>query len=347
MLTTNQHHAALRVMPAKKNQPFVIVLRLPNWVGDVCMSLPCVQWLADSGHEMVIYGRPWAQPLMAQFQPRAFVALSGRFSEDLQTVKQARLSQSGESRGLILPDSLSSAAIFRLAGVPSLGYRHDGRSLLLRWPVGKPSPQWHASHKWWHLIKQAAQQWQLPPPDSEPPGVLLKPAQHDEQAATDLMRAEGLTPGHFVLVAPTATGLHKGQVKVWPHFEALTQSLQAAGHRVIACPPASEQEQVRLTTPSAQRVGPLSLTGLAALAKQASLVLCNDSGVSHLAATVRARQITLFGVTDPKITAPLSTDATVLGSLGHWPDLNTVLDAALDRLTRPSPSKQLAHEQPT
>lgn len=346
MLITNEHHAASRVMSSQKNQPFTIALRLPNWVGDVCMSLPCVQWLANCGHDMVIYGRPWAQPLVAQFKPKAFVPLSGQFGKDLKATQAAQHSQHKADRGIILPDSLSSAAIFRLAGIPSLGYRHDGRSLLLQWPVTKTSPQWHAAHKWWHLIKQAAQQWQLPPPGAEPSQALITPPPLDEQVALDLMRAEGLTPGGFILVAPTATGLHKGQIKVWPHFDALIKALQAVGHRVVACPPASEQEQIRLITPSAQLIGPVSLTALAALAKQASLVLCNDSGVSHLAATVRAKQITLFGVTDPAITAPRSTEAIVLGSLGQWPDLNTVLHVAIDQLARPSPAEQLDHEQP-
>jgi len=343
--TTNEHHAALRVMPSKKNPSLTIALRLPNWVGDVCMSLPCIQWLANSDHDLVIYGRPWAQPLVAQFKPQAFVPLSGQFSEDLKATKAAQRSQQKACRGIILPDSLSSATIFRLAGIPSLGYRHDGRSLLLRWPVTKTSPQWHASHKWWHLVKQAAQQWHLSPPENDPPHVLITPSPRDEQVAADLMRTEGITPKDFVLVAPTATGLHKGQIKVWPHFERLIQVLKAAGHRVVACPPVSEQEQVRLTTPSAQLIGPVGLAALAALAKQASLVLCNDSGVSHLAAAVRAKQITLFGVTDPKLTGPMSPHATVLGALGHWPDLETVLNVAIDELHRPSPAVQLADEQ--
>lgn len=331
---------AFRAMPENKNSPFTIAIRLPNWVGDVCMSLPCVQWLADSGHDLVVYGRPWAQSLVTHYKPRAFVSLSGQFSNDLAAAKQAQTQINGLTRGLILPDSLSSAAIFRFAGIASLGYRHDGRSLLLKWPVNKPI-EMHAAHKWWRLIGQAAKKWQLPTPPDVPPITSLLPSQKEEQTVVDLMRAENLSTGKYILVAPTATGLHKGKVKVWPHFGALVQALQAAGHRVVACPPANEQKQVKTCTPSVHTIGPLSLGGFAVLAKHASVVICNDSGVSHLAATVSARQITLFGVTDPNTTGPVSSNATVLGSLNQWPSFDAVLKTTIDQVCTPA---VIAHE---
>jgi len=328
-------------MPKNKTSPFTIALRLPNWVGDVCMSLPCVQWLAESDHELVIYGRPWAQSLISQFQPRAFVALSGRFANDLATTKQTMAAQSEPIRGLILPNSLSSAAIFRLAGIQSLGYRHDARSILLKWPINKSKTDLHAAQIWWQLVVHASQKWQLPTPPMTAPNVLFNPSHRDEQAASDLLRSENLSPGEFILVAPTATGLHKGQIKVWPHFDALVRALQAAGHKVVACPPTNEQEQVKTSVPSVQTIGPLNLGGFAALAKQSGLVICNDSGVSHLAAKVSAKQITLFGVTDPNSTGPNSSNATVLGSLGQWPTLETVLKATIEKVAAPT---SVAHE---
>ncbi|PTN44184.1 heptosyltransferase, partial [Achromobacter xylosoxidans] len=36
-----------------------LYVRLPNWVGDVCMSLPSLRALHASGLPLVICARPW------------------------------------------------------------------------------------------------------------------------------------------------------------------------------------------------------------------------------------------------------------------------------------------------
>lgn len=54
-------------------------------------------------------------------------------------------------------------------------------------------------------------------------------------------------------------------------------------------------------------------------------MIANDSGVSHIAAAVGAKQITLVGVTDTKRTGPWNPDAIVLGENGRWPSINEVI----------------------
>ena len=56
------------------------------------------------------------------------------------------------------------------------------------------------------------------------------------------------------------------------------------------------------------------------------MVIANDSGVSHIAAAVGAKQITLVGVTDTKRTGPWNPDAIVLGENGRWPSVDEVID---------------------
>ena len=57
------------------------------------------------------------------------------------------------------------------------------------------------------------------------------------------------------------------------------------------------------------------------------MVIANDSGVSHIAAAVGAKQITLVGVTDTKRTGPWNPDALVLGENGRWPEVSEVIDS--------------------
>ena len=79
------------------------------------------------------------------------------------------------------------------------------------------------------------------------------------------------------------------------------------------------------TCPDATHLPPTNLGTYAALCKEAQLVIANDSGISHVAAAVGARQITLIGVTDPKRTGPWNPNAIVLGEEGRWPSKEEVI----------------------
>jgi len=114
------------------------------------------------------------------------------------------------------------------------------------------------------------------------------------------------------------------------------RALQADGVTVAMCPPASEADQARRNAPTATLLPPLGLGAYAALAQQAALVVCNDSGVSHLAAAVGARQLTLFGVTDRSRTGPWSPRAVCLGENGAWPAVDAVLEHTATLLSDPA-----------
>lgn len=165
----------------------------------------------------------------------------------------------------------------------------------------------------------------------------LSVAPQFEQQGRLALRDAGLEENRYVLIAPTATGLHRGKIKVWPHFNALTRSLQQRGITVVMCPPPSEVEEARANAPTAMLLDPLNLPAFATLARLASLVVCNDSGVSHIAAAAGARQLTLFGVTDQGRTGPWSPAAVCLGSSAAWPSVQEVLDQTLDLLAPNQP----------
>ncbi|CAM4129825.1 glycosyltransferase family 9 protein [Bordetella tumulicola] len=305
-----------------------LYVRLPNWVGDVCMSLPSLSLLGSTGFPLVVCARPWARDLLEGVAKHDFIPMRGRVQDDRRTVREHRRTwgmNAAHVRGLALPDSLSSAAVFRLAGVPSAGYRDDGRSLLLRWPIAKPAERLHAVQSWYYLTRSALQRWGLPADPEQPGPALNLPMTPAHYAAADnLLRESGLANQVFVLIAPTATGLHKGKVKVWPGFDVLTRSLQSRGYTVVMCPPPAEIDEARRNAPTARLLPAVSLGAFAALTARAALVVCNDSGVSHVAAAANARQLTLFGVTDPNRTGPWSAHAVCVGSDGNWPAANVV-----------------------
>jgi len=293
------------------------------------MSLPCLEALLQTGLPVTVCGRPWARALLSAYPLHAFVSMQSSWWKNAQAIRQQRR-VGVRSLGLLLPDSLSSALTFCLAGVASAGYRDDGRSLLLRWPVRKPAQPLHAVESWYFLTYQALSAWQQAPGAVVPPAQLgLRLSEPHHAQAQALLAESGLHTRPFVLIAPTATGLHRGQRKVWPAFDALTRRLQAHGVSVAMCPPPAEVQAARINAPTALCLPSLGLGAFAALAQRAALVVCNDSGVSHLAAAVQARQLTLFGVTDAARTGPWSAQAVCLGKAGHWPALETVFDTVL------------------
>ncbi len=229
-----------------------IYVRLPNWIGDVCMSLPSLRTLQDSGAPLVVCARPWARDLLAGVPKQDFLPMTGKVLRDRATVAAHRRALGGgaATRGLLLPDSLSSAAVFRLAGIPCAGYRDDGRSPLLRWPVDKPGASLHAVQSWHYLTRAALQRWGLPAGPVEPGALLDLPlTQAHRDAAGQLLQAQQLAGRPFVLIAPTATGLHKGKVKVWPGFDALTRALQERGQTVVMCPHRPKSPRPAATRP--------------------------------------------------------------------------------------------------
>ncbi len=302
------------------------MIRLPNWVGDVCMCLPALRLLELSGVPYAVSARPWARDLLSGMPLLDFIPATGKYLDDLKMLRQWHRAHPETERAILMPDSFSTAIIFRLSGFDAAGYRDDGRSLLLKWPVDKPVPRPHAVRSWFGLALTALQRWNIAPASSMPHDKLeLTLTQTHKQHATQVMMDAGLGSTPFVLIAPTAVGRHHGQIKVWPHFDVLTRRLQQLGLRVAMCPPPAEREAAKIAAPTADLLDPLSPGAFCALTRLCALVICNDSGVSHLSAAANARQLTLFGVTDPARTGPWTLNSVNLGQNGHWPAVDEVL----------------------
>ena len=301
------------------------MIRLPNWVGDVCMCLPALKLLESSGVPYAVCARPWAMDLLKGMPLIGFVPATGKYRDDLKALRKWRRTHPEVKKAILMPDSFSTALIFKLAGFNTAGYRDDGRSFLLKWPMHKPLPRPHAVQSWFGLTKLAMLGWGIQLARSEPQDSLELPlTETHEQHASQVVLEAGLESIPFILIAPTAVGRHHGQIKVWPHFDELTHIFQAEGWRVVMCPPPAERDDAMKAAPSAEMLAPLGPGAFCALTRMANLVICNDSGVSHLSAAAGAKQLTLFGVTDPERTGPWTPNSVNLGQNGGWPAVDVV-----------------------
>lgn len=301
----------------------VVLCRLPNHVGDCCMCLPALRLLAASGFTPALVGKRWAEDLLAGMGWR-FDPIEGQVSEDLSRIRYLA-NNAKATRGLLFPNSFGSALLFKLGRIKTTGLRTDMRSLLLDIGIPEPAPM-HEVERFFYVAHEALKAWGVQPAfDKVPERLSLILMKRHEAAAKNLIEQYQI-PEKFALLAPIARGKHRGQVKHWEHFNDLVAPLRECGMEPIVFPSMREEDLAKAACPDATILPPTTLGNFAAIAKRATVVIANDSGVSHIAAAVGAKQITLIGVTDTNRTGPWNPDAIVLGENGRWPSVEEVVN---------------------
>ena len=303
-----------------------VLCRLPNHVGDCCMTLPALRLLEASGFTPMLTGKRWAEDLMSGMGWR-FDPIEGHVTEDLHRIRYISNHLGPRPLGLLFPNSFSSALLFSIGRVRNAGFPTDGRRFLLDKVVEEPGTM-HEVERFFRLAHGAIKAWGGTPAwDSVPEELGMRLLARHEAAARNLMAEHGI-PENFALLAPIARGLHHGKEKQWKHFNELCQPLSDMGIEPIVFPSVREEEANHAACPNARILPPTTLGNYAALAKRARIVIANDSGISHVAAAVSANQITLLGVTNPARTRPWNSKALCLGNnTDGWPSLQQVLCA--------------------
>ena len=64
-----------------------VLIRLPNWVGDVCMVLPALDLLEHYKLPYALCGRPWARSLLAGKSIAGFVPMTDSVLGNRRSVK--------------------------------------------------------------------------------------------------------------------------------------------------------------------------------------------------------------------------------------------------------------------
>ena len=253
-----------------------------------------------------------------------FDPIEGKVSEDLSRIRY--LAQNANaSQGLLFPNSFGSALLFKLGRLKTTGLKTDMRSVILDNGIPEPGTM-HEVERFFYVAHEAIKSWGGTPAfDKVPERLSLVLMKRHEAAAKNLIEQYKI-PAKFALLAPIARGKHHGKVKHWEHFNELVTPLRDKGVEPIVFPSLREEALAKAACPDATILPPTTLGNFAAIAKRAQVVIANDSGVSHIAAAVGAKQITLVGVTDTKRTGPWNPDAIVLGENGRWPEVSEVIE---------------------
>ncbi len=272
-----------------------VLVRLPNWLGDVAMSLPLLATLREHADPLTLVVRAPYKPLVREWGE----TLAFQGYRDLARISW-QLRRRRYDAGLVLPPSFSSALFLRLAAPRRLiGYASDFRSWLLSHRL--PGPRGHR-----HYVQETLaflEPLGIPTPPWPPQPLRYRFSTYEEVEYRTRFREANLEPGTYVVIAPFAAF---GSAKEWglERFRQVAQRLLDQGLQVVWT--GSPQEAHRAgTLPGLNWIGRTPMRFLVYLLQHARLVIGNDSGVPHLADVLGTPTLMIFGPTDPTWTRPL------------------------------------------
>jgi heptosyltransferase-2 len=280
-----------------------LAVALPNWVGDAVMATPALRALRRClpGERIVAVVRPGIRPVLDP-NPWTDVFLEvGRGAGDLWRAAGA-LRREGARAGILLPNSLRSALLFRLGGVRRrIGYAREGRSLLLTDRL-RPPMEGRRFKPTSQITYYLALAGVLGAPTDDMRMELVA-TEADEAAASTAYDAAGLDPSRTLLLAP---GYAFGPSKAWPteHWAAL---VRGAAERfgldsAILCSPAEGAIATAIRDASGGACAFLhdkgiTLASARAVVRRARAMVAIDSGLRHYAAAMGRPVVALFGST--------------------------------------------------
>jgi len=212
----------------------------------------------------------------------------------------------------LFPNSFSSAwKIFQSRASQRIGFRGQWRSALLNQGHPPRIDLLHEHHRNYFL--DLAEQSGIPVHNRE---VELQVSDSNIGAGIQLIQENGLEPKKTICIAP---GAQFGGAKRYPSesYRYVLQSLSEAGWQVLVLGTTAEFEigeqcLARVKTACWNSSGKTSLRQALQILTACRLLLCNDSGLMHVAAGMGRPVVGIFGATDPERTAPSGSNVRLL-----------------------------------
>jgi ADP-heptose:LPS heptosyltransferase len=134
----------------------------------------------------------------------------------------------------------------------------------------------------------------------------------DEQELSQSGLNAGLIPGSYICIHPGA----RIRDKCWPPqcFAEVADRLSQEFHLTIVLTGSGQEKDLtnavahHMKTPAIDAAAPISIGAMAALMSRSRLLICNDTGVSHIAAGLKLPSIVIFSKTDMQRWSPLNRE---------------------------------------
>jgi heptosyltransferase-2 len=316
-----------------------IVVRAPNWLGDILMAVPAIRAVRvahPTAHLAIAAPAAFADVCAAIPGVDGVVPLPGSGIRALGA-HVAALQAGGFDVAILFTNSFATALAASRAGIAERwGYRRDlrGRLLTRAVPVrsrrttpessstagsaSTPESMRGPHHSAYYLRLVAS--LGMPPVDASGPTVHLRaPAPAVARAAALLAEAGVAADARLIGFAP---GAAYGSAKRWPpeRVAAAIAGVIDAGARPVLVGAGADREIARAIQsaldPAARGavvdlVGRTDVATLMAVLARCAVVVANDSGAMHVASAVGRPVVAIFGPTDERATAPLGPHTLV------------------------------------
>ncbi len=277
--------------------PSKVVLRAPNWIGDVVLSLPALRDLKRNfpGGQLSVLARPWVAALYEAVAEVDAVVHSRGIRADADAIR------GGYEAGVLFTNSFGTALSLALSRIPERwGYATQARGPLLTRRARVPAALRGRSQVYYYRAMLAGVGLKV----SAAPDASLRCPE-----AWAARGAELLGEGPVVGVNP---GAAFGSAKQWipARYAAAAERIAAErGARVAilggpAERPLADAIAAAMRTPPLDLCGRTDLPGLVGVLARLDVLLTNDSGPMHLASALGTPLVAIFGSTDWRETAP-------------------------------------------
>lgn len=299
-----------------------VLVRATNWLGDAVMSLTAIRAIRQvfpHAHLAVL-----ARPSVAALYARETVidrvipypapkGLSARraFAAGLRAERF--------DCAILLQNAFDAALIVWLAGIPErIGYRRDGRGMLLTHAIDVPEPgdiPRHERFYYLELLRRAGLIERFPASGA----IRLDSIAEAREAGAAHLGSLGVA-GPVIGISP---GAAYGDAKRWlpERFAETGRQLSGAlAASVLIFGTAAERPLCETVAEPLRRAG-IATRNLAGettlrefidLAAACRLFLTNDSGAMHVASALGVRTVAVFGATDDITTGPTGELACVV-----------------------------------
>ena len=288
----------------------------PAWVGDMVMAHTLVQRLASHNSDLQLHvaAPPATASLATRMREVSEVHTLDFDHGELGFGKRRTIGHDFRAQrfevAYVLPNTWKSALVPYFARIPRrVGWRGEARYGLLN--DLRPLDQ----QKYPLMIERYMALAQSP--RAVPAKPYPRPSlQVDAENAARCLRDLGLNGEQVTVICP---GAEFGDAKKWPagHYATVANALLADGRQVWLIGSPSDAADCAAIAAQANGVhdlsGRTSLLDALDLLSFAEQVICNDSGLMHMACALNIPTVGIFGSTSPEFTPPLGDRATVVG----------------------------------